>query len=51
MLYFLGLDEGERSLAAYSNLPPHIRDALSNYEGQNEATTALPTMWMGLEND
>ncbi|CAD5222446.1 unnamed protein product [Bursaphelenchus xylophilus] len=44
-------DDGERNLAAYSSLPPHIRDALSKYEGMEEMTTALPTMWMGLEND
>lgn len=41
----------ERTLRSWSNLQPHIRDGLSKYEGVGEITTALPTMWMGLEND
>lgn len=41
----------ERTLRSWSNLQPHIRDGLSKYEGIAEITTALPTMWMGLEND
>uniref|UniRef100_A0AC35FPW3 Uncharacterized protein n=1 Tax=Panagrolaimus sp. PS1159 TaxID=55785 RepID=A0AC35FPW3_9BILA len=41
----------ERTLRSWSNLQPHIRDGLSKYEGIGEITTALPTMWMGLEND
>ncbi|KAI6235522.1 hypothetical protein M3Y95_00060500 [Aphelenchoides besseyi] len=44
-------DESKRDYVAYANLPPHIRDALSKYENQEEMTTALPTVWMGLEND
>ncbi|KAI6241015.1 JNK-interacting protein [Aphelenchoides fujianensis] len=44
-------DESKRNYVAYANLPPHIRDALSKYENQEAMTTALPTMWMGLEND
>lgn len=44
-------DEGKRNLTAYANLPPHIRDALSKYDDQEQMGTALPTVWMGLEND
>ncbi|KAI6177091.1 JNK-interacting protein 3 [Aphelenchoides bicaudatus] len=47
----LSSDEGKRNLTAYANLPPHIRDALSKYDNQGEMGTALPTVWMGLEND
>ncbi|CAD5217693.1 unnamed protein product [Bursaphelenchus okinawaensis] len=41
----------EVEMATYSNILPHIRDALNKYEKLQEMTTALPTMWMGLEND
>uniref|UniRef100_A0A7E4W6I5 JNK-interacting protein n=1 Tax=Panagrellus redivivus TaxID=6233 RepID=A0A7E4W6I5_PANRE len=41
----------ERALRSWVHLQPHIRDGLSKYEGVGEITTALPTMWMGLEND
>uniref|UniRef100_A0AC34PW64 Uncharacterized protein n=1 Tax=Panagrolaimus sp. JU765 TaxID=591449 RepID=A0AC34PW64_9BILA len=41
----------ERTLRSWTHLQPHIRDGLSRYEGVGEITTALPTMWMGLEND
>ncbi|PAV81910.1 hypothetical protein WR25_17322 isoform C [Diploscapter pachys] len=32
-------------------LPPHIRDAMSKYdEVENKTSTALPTVWMGSQN-
>ncbi|KAM3716009.1 JNK-interacting protein [Dirofilaria immitis] len=34
-----------------SALPPHIKDRLSKYEGLSNNMTALPTMWMGSQND
>uniref|UniRef100_A0A914D9M4 JNK-interacting protein 3 n=1 Tax=Acrobeloides nanus TaxID=290746 RepID=A0A914D9M4_9BILA len=43
--------EAEKTHTGWTGLPPHIRDGLSKYEGVGEITTALPTMWMGLEND
>ncbi|KAI1729398.1 JNKSAPK-associated protein-1 domain-containing protein [Ditylenchus destructor] len=33
------------------NIPLHIRETLSRYEQLGEKSTALPTMWMGLENE
>uniref|UniRef100_A0A0R3RY55 JNK-interacting protein 3 n=1 Tax=Elaeophora elaphi TaxID=1147741 RepID=A0A0R3RY55_9BILA len=32
-------------------LPAHIKDRLSKYEGILDNMTALPTMWMGSQND
>uniref|UniRef100_F1KSA5 JNK-interacting protein n=1 Tax=Ascaris suum TaxID=6253 RepID=F1KSA5_ASCSU len=32
-------------------LPPHIKDGLSKYNGLSENMTALPTMWMGSQNE
>ncbi|KAH7731434.1 Protein UNC-16 c [Aphelenchoides avenae] len=43
-------DPEERTLATYSGLPPHIRDSLGRYD-KIPTSTALPTMWMGAEND
>ncbi|KAI1721178.1 JNK-interacting protein leucine zipper II domain-containing protein [Ditylenchus destructor] len=33
------------------NIPLHIRETLCRYEQLGETSTALPTMWMGLENE
>ncbi|VDN05960.1 unnamed protein product [Thelazia callipaeda] len=34
-----------------STLPAHIKDGLSKYDGVSDNMTALPTMWMGSQND
>lgn len=39
------------STSAAYNISLHIREALNKYEQIGENTTALPTMWMGMEND
>ncbi|VDM31322.1 unnamed protein product [Toxocara canis] len=36
---------------SHGALPSHIKDALSKYEGLSENMTALPTMWMGSQNE
>uniref|UniRef100_A0AC35TJ29 JNK-interacting protein 3 n=1 Tax=Rhabditophanes sp. KR3021 TaxID=114890 RepID=A0AC35TJ29_9BILA len=41
----------KRSEEALAQLPSHIRDGLSKYEGIGSISTALPSMWMGSEND
>lgn len=43
--------EGFDLVNSSTNIPLHIRETLNIYEKMNENTTALPTMWMGLEND
>jgi hypothetical protein len=43
--------EQQKQVGAKRDLPDHIKDGLSKYEGIGEATTALPTMWMGSQNE
>lgn len=43
------LEEAEKN--GVSTLPTHIKGRLSKYEGLSDNMTALPTMWMGSQND
>uniref|UniRef100_A0A914WZY1 RH2 domain-containing protein n=1 Tax=Plectus sambesii TaxID=2011161 RepID=A0A914WZY1_9BILA len=43
--------EQQKQVGAKRDLPDHIKDGLSKYEGIGEVTTALPTMWMGSQNE
>uniref|UniRef100_A0A915E2I6 RH2 domain-containing protein n=1 Tax=Ditylenchus dipsaci TaxID=166011 RepID=A0A915E2I6_9BILA len=39
------------SPSSAGNMPLHIRETLNKYEQVGEKNSALPTMWMGLENE
>lgn len=50
ILKFPGTSE-QAEKDSVGTLPIYIKDKLSKYEGLSQNMTALPTMWMGSQND